>query len=106
MRGSNGRFAASKPLDAQRPLWRWFWIGSSALRRGCSLRFFAELGEPNGSTVYEVRPHACASTFHSWSCFENVYASVPVRTTVWPLIVTLRVPAMTAYAKEPSTFQN
>src|SRR5262245_55734860 len=31
---------------------------------------------------------------------------VPVRTTDWSLIVTVRVPDMTAYAYEPSTFQN
>jgi hypothetical protein len=59
---------------------------------------FAALGGPNGSMLYDVRPHACASIFHSWPCFENVYARVPVRTTVWPLIVTVRVPARTAYA--------
>lgn len=59
-------------------------------------RFSRALGGPNGSLLYDVRPHACASIFHSWPCFENVYARVPVRTTFWPLIVTVRVPAMTA----------
>ena len=34
---------------------------------------------------YDVRPHAWAPIFQLSSCFENVYASVPVRTTVWPL---------------------
>jgi hypothetical protein len=57
-------------------------------------------------TLYDVRPHAWASIFHSSPCFENVYASVPSRVAVWPLMVTASVPAMTAYASEPSTFQN
>ncbi|MGB7887992.1 MAG: hypothetical protein WBL55_16620, partial [Xanthobacteraceae bacterium] len=30
-------------------------------------------------TLYDVRPHACASIFHSSPCFENVYARVPFR---------------------------
>ncbi len=47
-------------------------------------------------TLYDVRPHACASIFHSSPCFENVYASVPVRVAVWALMVTASVPAMTA----------
>ena len=42
--------------------------------------------------LYEVRPHACASIFHSSPCFENVYARVPVRAAVWPLIVTAERP--------------
>src|SRR3954468_5437343 len=54
-----------------------------------------------GVTLYDVRPHACASIFHSSPCFENVYARVPVRVVVWPLMVTASVPAMTAYASEP-----
>ena len=54
---------------------------------------------------YDVRPQACASIFQTPSRFANVYARVPVRTTDWPLIVTVRVPDMTAYADEPSTFQ-
>ena len=33
-------------------------------------------------TLYDVRPHACASIFHASPCFENVYARVPVRTAV------------------------
>ena len=35
-----------------------------------------------GLTLYDVRPHACASIFHASPCFENVYARVPVRATV------------------------
>ena len=33
-------------------------------------------------TLYDVRPHACASIFHPSPCFENVYARVPFRTAV------------------------
>ena len=63
-------------------------------------------GEVAGATIlsresapaisYDVRPHAWASIFQLSSCFENVYASVPVRTTVWPLMMIVSVPAMTA----------
>jgi hypothetical protein len=44
----------------------------------------------------DVRPRACASIFQTPLCFANVYARVPVRTTDWPLIVTVRRPEMTA----------
>ena len=57
-------------------------------------------------TLYDVRPHACASIFHASPCFENVYARVPVRAAVWPLMVTISVAETTAYALEPSTFEN
>ena len=60
---------------------------------------------PDMNESYEVRPQACASIFQTSSWFANVYARVPFRTTDWPLIVTVRVPEMTAYADEPSTFQ-
>ena len=63
-------------------------------------------GERGACILHDVRPYACASIFHSAPCFENVYARVPVRVMVWPLMVTVSVPAMTAYASEPSTFQN
>ena len=55
--------------------------------------------------AYDVRPQACASIFQTPSRLANVYARVPVRTIGWSLIVTVRVPEMTAYADEPSTFQ-
>jgi hypothetical protein len=55
--------------------------------------------------AYDVRPQACASSFQTPSRFPNVYARVPVRMTDWPLITIVRVPDMTTYADEPSTFQ-
>ena len=54
---------------------------------------------------HDVRPQACPSIFQAPSWFAKVYARVPVRTTDWPLIVTVRVPDMTAYADEPSIVQ-